>query len=378
MMNEIVNKKIYLHIGTAKTGTTSLQKYLYENRNNLKLDGFIYPEPYSNPNKGQYKNGYTFLMRLVNGEDINNILEEYIEKYPKHNIIISEEAFLDMYTIQPHVINQLLNIKKKYNVHLIVYYRRIIEFMVAYWGQKTKEGFKGRQTNIPNIENNNFLMAKVSIEESLKNIDLYHKPALNILKQLEMLLESNNIKLIIKPYCKKQMIKKNIIDDFCNILGIKIVYKRIIKKNMSFTREMTDILFFRNKIYEKVNQDFEDEAKKKFFQIDQKGEVKYFFGNTALIESISDKTIKEVTDKFSDWENNIYKKITGHEKIFDTPYPECYKNNRDKYLGVDYKNRIIFLIILFSIKATYFILFLRRKFQLRTRIKKIIKKILRI
>ena len=174
MMNEIVNKKIYLHIGTAKTGTTSLQKYLYENRNNLKLDGFIYPEPYSNPNKGQYKNGYTFLMRLVNGEDINNILEEYIEKYPKHNIIISEEAFLDMYTIQPHVINQLLNIKKKYNVHLIVYYRRIIEFMVAYWGQKTKEGFKGRQTNIPNIENNNFLMAKVSIEESLNNIDLYH------------------------------------------------------------------------------------------------------------------------------------------------------------------------------------------------------------
>ena len=89
-MNEIVNKKIYLHIGTAKTGTTSLQKYLYENRNKLILDGFIYPEPYSNPNKGQYKNGYTFLMRLVNGEDINNILEEYIEKYPKHNIIISE------------------------------------------------------------------------------------------------------------------------------------------------------------------------------------------------------------------------------------------------------------------------------------------------
>ena len=33
---------------------------------------------------------------------------------------------------------------------------------------------------------------------------------------------------------------------------------------MSFTREMTDILYFRNKIYEKVNQDCEDEAKKVF------------------------------------------------------------------------------------------------------------------
>ena len=42
--------------------------------------------------------------------------------------------------------------------------------MVAYWGQKTKEGFKGSQVNIPNIENNNFLMAKVSLEESLENV----------------------------------------------------------------------------------------------------------------------------------------------------------------------------------------------------------------
>ncbi len=377
-MNAIEKNKIYLHIGTAKTGTTSLQKYLYENRDNLKSNGFVYPEPYTDPNAGQCKNGFKFLIRLINGDDINNILGEYVEKYPNHNIIISEEAFLDMYTIHPHVINQLLNIKKKYNVNLIVYYRRIIEFMVAYWGQKTKEGFKGSQANIPNIENNNFLMAKVSLEESLKNINQYHKPALNIFKQLEILSESNNIKLMVKPYCKKKMIKKNIIDDFCNILGIETIYRRKIKENMSFTREMTDILYFRNKIYEKVNQDCEDEVKKKLFQIDHKGEANYYFGNTSLIESISDKIIKEVTDKFSDQENNIYKKITGYEIIFDTPYPECYKNNRVKYLGVNYKYRIIFFIILLSKKAKYFILFLRRRFQLRTKIKTVIKKILRI
>ncbi|MEE2693221.1 MAG: hypothetical protein VX765_00255 [Pseudomonadota bacterium] len=377
-MNSIVKNKIYLHIGTAKTGTTSLQKYLYENRDNLKSNGFVYPEPYTDPNVGQCKNGFKFLTRLINGDDINHILDEYIEKYPSHNIIISEEAFLDMYIIQPHVINQLLNIKKKYNVNLIVYYRRIIEFMVAYWGQKTKEGFKGSQVNIPNIENNNFLMAKVSLEESLENIYQYHKPALNIIKQLEMLSESNNIKLIVRPYCKKQMIKKNIIDDFCNILGIENIYKSKFKENMSFTREMTDILYFRNKIYEKVNQDCEDEAKKKFFQIDYKGETNYFFGNTSLIESISDNLIKEVTDKFSVKENNIYKKITGYEKIFDTPYPECYENNRDKYHGVNYKIRIIFYIILLRKKAKYLFLFLRRRLQLRTKIKIIIKKISRI
>ena len=117
---------------------------------------------------------------------------------------------------------------------------------------------------------------------------------------------------------------------------------------------------------------------KKFFQIDYKGETNYFFGNTSLIESISDNLIKEVTDKFSVKENDIYKKITGYEKIFDTPYPECYENNRDKYHGVNYKIRIIFYIILLRKKAKYLFLFLRRRLQLRTKIKIIIKKISRI
>jgi len=37
-------KKAILHIGTEKTGTTSIQLYLYENRARLARQGYLFPE----------------------------------------------------------------------------------------------------------------------------------------------------------------------------------------------------------------------------------------------------------------------------------------------------------------------------------------------
>lgn len=35
---------LILHIGTPKTGTTAIQKFLYDNQTLLKEKGFFYPE----------------------------------------------------------------------------------------------------------------------------------------------------------------------------------------------------------------------------------------------------------------------------------------------------------------------------------------------
>ena len=38
-------KTLYLHIGLPKTGTTSIQNYLFENREALMQRGVCYPKP---------------------------------------------------------------------------------------------------------------------------------------------------------------------------------------------------------------------------------------------------------------------------------------------------------------------------------------------
>ena len=39
----MVNKILLFHIGMPKTGTTAIQKFLYQNEKNLKAYGWCYP-----------------------------------------------------------------------------------------------------------------------------------------------------------------------------------------------------------------------------------------------------------------------------------------------------------------------------------------------
>ena len=51
--------KAYLHIGTPKTGTTSLQRFLSANSRLLEESGFLFPKfGFSYPNVSSYRNGY--------------------------------------------------------------------------------------------------------------------------------------------------------------------------------------------------------------------------------------------------------------------------------------------------------------------------------
>ena len=51
-------KTLYLHIGTPKTGTTSLQHFCHDNQQKLAEKGYFYPEfDFEYANKGKYRNG---------------------------------------------------------------------------------------------------------------------------------------------------------------------------------------------------------------------------------------------------------------------------------------------------------------------------------
>src|SRR5690625_2944174 len=102
-----------LHIGRHKSGTTSLQRFLYNNRDYLAQHGFAYPEAYIRV-CAHHKLPEIFLARRVKTLS-RNILRDNILEHRKRLIqtlnddslvyIISSEAFQN---VPPRITRQLL------------------------------------------------------------------------------------------------------------------------------------------------------------------------------------------------------------------------------------------------------------------------------
>ncbi|WP_324689914.1 hypothetical protein U0O11_10745 [Cobetia sp. D5] len=130
---------IILHIGRHKTGTSTLQKYLYSFPNELRKHGYEYfevikkgyghhhiAEPLA---KGVLKNTVdsNLLVERIAGE-----LESYLEWSCDKTYIISSEAFQNT---DPKVIRQLFP-QNKYNVKVVVYFREQADYLASSYAQK--------------------------------------------------------------------------------------------------------------------------------------------------------------------------------------------------------------------------------------------------
>lgn len=148
-------KKLYLHIGFGKTGTTSIQDGLYKNREILKEGGVLYPT------SGLRGTGHHNLAIL--GKD--NLSQEVKERYDKliseiecqncNRIFISSEFFVWLKKDYIEFIKQKLS---KYDVKLILYVRSQVDLLVSaflQW-QKVGDNYQGSIEKFFSINANGF------------------------------------------------------------------------------------------------------------------------------------------------------------------------------------------------------------------------------
>ena len=148
-------KKIIIHIGHGKTGSSYLQSVLALNRDNLLSLGIDYPlhKSFKKAKQGKITSG--------NGQ----VLEEYYGKLDsfsdKDKIIFSDERFCRDLISSKY--NWFLEFLKKYSSKLtiIVYSRNLFEHAFSLWAQSTK-----RQGNVLDInaylqKTNSFIYEKV-------------------------------------------------------------------------------------------------------------------------------------------------------------------------------------------------------------------------
>lgn len=119
-------KKIFLHIGLSKTGSTTIQSFLAINRDNLYNFGYLHPQTGTNPREKEKP--HHNLAWQITGRKKADItlgtwkdLHQEIDSSNLNKIIITSESFQGVDEKQIKILESEL---KPYEVKIIVYLRR--------------------------------------------------------------------------------------------------------------------------------------------------------------------------------------------------------------------------------------------------------------
>ena len=131
----------YIHIGTHKTGSTSIQYFLFKNRQKLSEQGFLYPLS-GIPKKnlfGQHHLAAAFLKHLQlntynpNAGGWEEVISEASYVSDKNIIISSENFCLPRFDLEQ--IYKIKDYLSQYKVKIVVYLRRQDNYLISQYRQ---------------------------------------------------------------------------------------------------------------------------------------------------------------------------------------------------------------------------------------------------
>ncbi|MFN6483331.1 MULTISPECIES: hypothetical protein [unclassified Nostoc] len=234
---------IYLHIGMPKTGTSSLQKILFNNRNKLLKNGYLYPMSGIRNNAKEVEDRYChnlLALFFLDFKEKNDLLSQFstweglkteIDSINPKNVIISAEAFT-FYDVfyKSETIAKVKNLLKDYEIKIVIYFRKQDDFLESCYRYMVNIG-----------------ASRIGIKDFFNEF----KYMFNYYQILENWADIFGYKNIIVRRFDKKNLKNNNFDDFLqaiNLLGDKIIFEAddVDKINVSPSVKMTKILLLMN------------------------------------------------------------------------------------------------------------------------------------
>jgi hypothetical protein len=205
----MIKEHLYLHIGTHKTGSTSIQHCLKENQSLLQSHGYYYPmegsyfyPPEASPSLLAHallgkRPSYIINKNIDEESCVSDILRD-IKQSKCEKVIISSEHFSHARTIEEvkKIAGVFFGLFKKITV--IVYLRRQDTRLESFWSQRVKIG----------------LTTKSFDEYFSRHFDWNYFEMLNL--WTEVFGKKN---LVVRPFEKGQFFKNDLVQDFLQILG---------------------------------------------------------------------------------------------------------------------------------------------------------------
>ncbi len=247
-----MSRRVYLHIGTEKTGTSSIQHFFAKKRDELKKLGILYPASLGTPNNMKITaaaENYIKLddlrikYELRNPKQIDqfrkNIIEnlkEEIEESNAETVIISNEH-LSSRLNRPEEIERVKKMLSPLfdEFKIVVYLRRQDKFFESRYSTAMKTG-NTREFKIP--------------EKGKESFDFHYW---NMLQMWEAVYGKEN--MIVRKFEKEALIGGDIIKDFVNATGIDIDIKDedIEKQNVSLGAKKIEFLKYLNEYLPRIS-----------------------------------------------------------------------------------------------------------------------------
>jgi hypothetical protein len=191
--------RIFLHIGTHKTGTTSIQYYLNYRKNELLAQGILAPDagkPANSKFNGNHRLAWAVDLRKWETSNESWIqLADEMDRTGHENIVLSSEAFCKIKDNNIVKVRQLL---KDHEVFIIVYFRNYKEYIRSVYAQVIRDqkeirSFPGYITSIAD---------RINYDKILRNWGEHF----------------GYDHLIVRAYDEVAE-KGNLLSDFCHIIG---------------------------------------------------------------------------------------------------------------------------------------------------------------
>lgn len=123
-------KTLFIHVGPHKTGSTYIQKNLFEQSDVLLQQGVMYPKSLIGPQWGHHK-----LVEKVKQRDVAAVSE--FLRTDEETLLVSSENFEDLNEEDIHFLSTLT---VDFNVEVIFFKRAYSKLLVSAWQESVKQG----------------------------------------------------------------------------------------------------------------------------------------------------------------------------------------------------------------------------------------------
>ena len=203
---------VYLHIGTAKTGTTAIQRFLPLNQSKLNQQGFVFAEmPFHFPRIGEGRNAHFLTMYQEEDEIAKkrweegfSTLAEVSKRFDK--IILSDENLWRIHAKEGFLDTLKTEFGKlNLSVRVIVYFRRQDQMAESHWNQMVKGKPKLNQSFREFVTKGEYADFPLDYDAGLR--------------RLERVFGKEN--LIVRVYERGQFVDGDLFADFLDAIGVE-------------------------------------------------------------------------------------------------------------------------------------------------------------
>jgi hypothetical protein len=314
-----MSKTIYFHIGTVKTGSTYLQKLMWDNREIFQEFGLCYlcvtPPALQLP---RYANG-----EFLHDASLHARARALIEDSKCDNILISDEDISGY----PDLVN--LPMFDGFNKRIIIYLRQPAQ-LIAAWAAESAEPYNAF------IHHNLGQHGPVNFEAGLA---FFENSYAEILRRCFTVFgELGQDKVLIRPYQKEMLEDGDLLRDFLSIFEVdnNKLTQRLhtdirVNINQTKSRQFIDISYL---VWKRLKE--AGRLEKYSFELVAEIAAKCKSGdNRHPIETISDATISRLCKNLEFVEAEVSKLQRANGPFFLNRLPEIYGREREPYKPID-------------------------------------------